>query len=62
MPIIFQRRQTAAHFMGWKFFWFEVPGVSLAKPRFTPGFTLAPAPQAKNTLCFTPAPQAKNHV
>jgi hypothetical protein len=27
-----------------------VPGVSLAKPRFTPGFMLAPASQAKNRL------------
>jgi len=27
-----------------------VPGVSLAKPRSTPGFMLAPAPQAKNRL------------
>jgi len=25
-----------------------VPGVSLAEPRFTPGFMLAPAPQAKS--------------
>jgi len=33
-----------------------VPGVSLAKPRSTPGFMLAPAPQAKTKRL---APQAK---
>src|SRR2546423_15717614 len=27
------------------------PGVSLAKPRSTPGFMLAPAPQAKTCIC-----------
>jgi hypothetical protein len=39
--------RTAAHFHGLEIPLLLFPGVSLAKPRSTPGFMLAPAPQAK---------------
>ena len=45
--------QTAAHFHGLEIPLLLVPRVSLAKPRSTPGFILAPAPQAeKLALCL----------
>jgi hypothetical protein len=36
-----------------------IPGVSLAKPRFTPGFMLAPAPQAKADFRAKPDKEIK---
>src|SRR5256714_744014 len=36
-----------------------VPGVSLAKPRSTPGFMLAPAPQAKSRLFVQSSSEAR---
>ena len=39
-------------FHGLKIYCLKVPGVSLAKPRFTPGFMPAPASQAKSDFSF----------
>jgi len=47
-----KRRLSPACFAGGGFITHRIPGVSLAKPRFTPGYIFAPAPQVASVGLF----------